>query len=1103
MRQRDQLEGAPKRRVLILGIGGPSGSCKTTLANHLTQRLPCVTSPISMDSWFDPGRMPFHEDGRRNWETPAGVDHKNFIAEVRQVQQALEAGSLPGPLPTPRGRNIHLGHPTLSEADAKAVLCASSDIFLIIEGFLLFFWPEVSTLCDVKVFLADSAERCGERRYRREAGHRGGDLREYLEQWFLPVVWKHYQMYLPVQLENLSPGMVINVHQFDVAEEYCKKALAQGPHAREHPTPIQRQGAPAAKAAPAGAGFIDMARLEKAIASGADQSLVHLVMACNSHRSKASPFQALEVAVTLYNGSGRTPSESVDSMIKPFLVRILRQTEFPNGQATLRRMTAPGVVSTTLSKPQCTAIVAAAFLGLLPKFDDAQDDFHYLRMHSTNRTDSRFDACVAKIVMVLDYFRQRLESEKMGATNEHPVTFLRVARKPNDDAKSILQAFDNPKNRSMSLGAGLVLEAPGRSIDDERGGWNIRVDFANKFVGGGFASHGAVQEEILFSKCPEMGCARFLMPEHLEEYEAAFILGAEQFTTTLPGTYDKTLKFGAPFAHREPLKESIVAVVDAQEFRAESTDGAYKPHRQYAHRAILRELVKLLASFELTALRQEASITEKLSICTGNWGCGVFGGDIELKFLLQLCVCRLLDLPMRYFPFDSPTAARLQNFVALHLPGIARQCSPFDLLYFLLNEVRAPIDCEKSVFDQLVDFANDCSVIRRWNFTSDPSRTNLVMLLSGALSPIHRGHFEGLRRAAQSDLGRYHCAGFALSPSSTGYVNHKLGTQAMTLSFRISSTELAVEDEARETGEPPMLVIRSGLAQGIEIANLLGNRLKAMFPGVAIACLPLYGSDFAIKHQSFDGFVCVYRKDAANTGDQVLAARARWGPSFLFIPESSTQLEISSTDIRQGLLHDDGTKLKFLFPSTLEKIRLFGEQVFSQPSPTPRIAASLTVVHPTSIQYGTPRNFGSMPTLRESALPFVVVWCDSGWKELIGFHTSYCLPNSCQLWLFDEPGAGLGAVHRLKSNGNKRVVAVITSSFIQQQGNTSLGCEFLHGVKEIDPSIPRIMISGSQSPQTLSASWTKAHPGESLPFTDFCTSRQTAISTAIGSIRKL
>jgi poly(ADP-ribose) glycohydrolase len=33
---------------------------------------------------------------------------------------------------------------------------------------------------------------------------------------------------------------------------------------------------------------------------------------------------------------------------------------------------------------------------------------------------------------------------------------------------------------------------------------DIKVDFANKFVGGGVLEHGCVQEEILMMICPEL-----------------------------------------------------------------------------------------------------------------------------------------------------------------------------------------------------------------------------------------------------------------------------------------------------------------------------------------------------------------------------------------------------------------------------------------------------------------------------------------------------------------------------------------------------------------------------------------------------------------------
>jgi len=56
-------------------------------------------------------------------------------------------------------------------------------------------------------------------------------------------------------------------------------------------------------------------------------------------------------------------------------------------------------------------------------------------------------------------------------------------------------------------------------------------------------------------------------------------------------------------------------------------DALKKPNPQYSRELILRELNKAYIGFQM--------FPEVLSIATGNWGCGAFGGDFQLKFLLQ------------------------------------------------------------------------------------------------------------------------------------------------------------------------------------------------------------------------------------------------------------------------------------------------------------------------------------------------------------------------------------------------------------------------------------------------------------------------------------
>ena len=49
-------------------------------------------------------------------------------------------------------------------------------------------------------------------------------------------------------------------------------------------------------------------------------------------------------------------------------------------------------------------------------------------------------------------------------------------------------------------------------------------------------------------------------------------------------------------------------------------------------------------------------------LATGNWGCGVFGGHVELKAVLQWMAASEGKINVRYFPFNEPVGPRLQDF---------------------------------------------------------------------------------------------------------------------------------------------------------------------------------------------------------------------------------------------------------------------------------------------------------------------------------------------------------------------------------------------------------------------------------------------------------
>ena len=57
---------------------------------------------------------------------------------------------------------------------------------------------------------------------------------------------------------------------------------------------------------------------------------------------------------------------------------------------------------------------------------------------------------------------------------------------------------------------------------------SLKVDFANKYIGGGSLIHGSVQEEIMFSVHPEM-YASMLLCERMADNEALVFIGFSKY----------------------------------------------------------------------------------------------------------------------------------------------------------------------------------------------------------------------------------------------------------------------------------------------------------------------------------------------------------------------------------------------------------------------------------------------------------------------------------------------------------------------------------------------------------------------------------------------
>lgn len=258
---------------------------------------------------------------------------------------------------------------------------------------------------------------------------------------------------------------------------------------------------------------------------------------------------------------------------------------------------------------------------------------------------------VAKLRMLVRYFERTAEKELKGE-----IRISRVRSELAEDSWGSCTA----KMLPMEVMPDMVgFEAPeGRNC--------LHADFANMYIGGGILGGGSVQEEIRFAICPELILCCLLCPR-MEDEEAIQVVGAEQFS--LYEGYGRGLKDGGPCEDASPVAEdgtvmTAISAIDALDGRM----GNFKISRQMRPSLMLRELNKAYAGFQPVSVpNKDAECSEDVFgvIATGNWGCGVFGGDLDLKTLLQWMAASRGGRRLRYFPYDeSEFGDRLRKFLA-------------------------------------------------------------------------------------------------------------------------------------------------------------------------------------------------------------------------------------------------------------------------------------------------------------------------------------------------------------------------------------------------------------------------------------------------------
>ncbi|MDA9640278.1 uridine kinase [Flavobacteriaceae bacterium] len=173
--------------MLIIGIGGGTGSGKTTVVNQIISEFPKgEVQVISQDSYYkDTSHLSFEDRCKINFDHPQSIDFQLLETHLKDLKNGK---SINQPVYSFKTHN-RTGDTTLTEP--KKVI--------IVEGILILSNTQLRTILDVKIFVhADSDERLI-RRLKRDMAERGRDLDEVLDRYQTTLKPMHQQFIEPMK----------------------------------------------------------------------------------------------------------------------------------------------------------------------------------------------------------------------------------------------------------------------------------------------------------------------------------------------------------------------------------------------------------------------------------------------------------------------------------------------------------------------------------------------------------------------------------------------------------------------------------------------------------------------------------------------------------------------------------------------------------------------------------------------------------------------------------------------------------------------------------------------------------------------------------------
>jgi uridine kinase len=199
------------KKPFIVGITGGSASGKTLFLERLLSSFdPGEVCLISQDNYYKPRhQQPIDEQGVYNFDTPFSIDFEQYAADIRKIQD---------------GETVYREEYTFNNAGKtpKMLTFAAAPV-VVVEGIFVLYYPELTDLLDLKIFIDAKDHIKLKRRIIRDKIERGYDLDDVLYRYEMHVM-PTYEKYI-APFKNEADLIVPNNSSFDMALDVIRNYL--------------------------------------------------------------------------------------------------------------------------------------------------------------------------------------------------------------------------------------------------------------------------------------------------------------------------------------------------------------------------------------------------------------------------------------------------------------------------------------------------------------------------------------------------------------------------------------------------------------------------------------------------------------------------------------------------------------------------------------------------------------------------------------------------------------------------------------------------------------------------------------------------------------